>query len=60
MKLGKTMIDALSEGWRNLDAYTSSTGEGQKAHAEATVKALKKAGYRIVRITAMPYKKKED
>jgi hypothetical protein len=49
MKLPKKLVQALANGWRNIDAYSLFDDEGKLAHAEATIKALRKAGYKITK-----------
>jgi hypothetical protein len=48
------VVAALAEGWRDIDRYPVRSNEGKLLHAECTVKALRKAGYKIVPKTKPP------
>lgn len=52
MRITKALVDALTQGWRNLETCV------EEVHAVATVKALRDAGYEIhkVKKTRKPVK----
>jgi len=50
MAVQQEVVDALADGWRNIDAYPISGKAGKRAHAESTVASLRKAGYEIVKL----------